>query len=136
MWVVYSLDPRLDLKPGDLRRELIEHSEDPSTKLRALQQAERRAESELERQVLRYLVQANHRVRTQWQVGHYRIDLVVEGDGKRLAIECDGDRWHPPEKLAEDLERQAGELLNRVLSRADELRREWLDSGSGLAPVS
>src|SRR5438034_4744048 len=86
MWVVYSLDPRLDLKPGDLRRELIEHSEDPSTKLRALQQAERRAESELERQVLRYLVQANHRVRTQWQVGHYRIDLVVEGDRKSTRL--------------------------------------------------
>lgn len=36
MWVVYSVDPRLDLKPGDLRRELIEHAEDPSVKLRAL----------------------------------------------------------------------------------------------------
>ncbi len=112
MWVVYSLDPRLDLKPGDLRRELIEHAEDPSVKLRALQQAERRAESELERQVLRHLVQLNYRVRPQWQVGHYRIDIVVEGGRKRLAIECDGDRWHPPEKLAEDLERQA--ILERL----------------------
>jgi very-short-patch-repair endonuclease len=182
MWVVYSVDPRLDLKPGDLRRELIEHAEDPSVKVRSLQQVERRAESELERQVLRYLVQSRFRVRPQWQVGHYRIDMVVEGDGRRLAIECDGDRGHPPEKLAEDLERQAilerlgwtfvrvrgteffrhpdqalqpvfemlerleipplgpdvipeeptrqsSELLSRVLRRADELRREWLDSG-------
>src|SRR5262249_5843861 len=54
----------------------------------------------------------NHRVRAQWQVGHYRIDLVVEGGGKRLAVECDGDRWDPPEKLAEDLERQA--VLERL----------------------
>jgi hypothetical protein len=45
-------------------------------------------------------------------VGHYRIDLVVEGGGKRLAIECDGDRWHPPDKLGEDLERQA--ILERL----------------------
>ncbi len=112
MWLAYSLDPRLDLKPGDLRRELIEHAEDPSVKVRALQQAERRAESELERQVLRYLIQSNYRIRLQWSVGHYRIDLVVEGGGKRLAIECDGDRWHPPEKLAEDLERQA--ILERL----------------------
>jgi very-short-patch-repair endonuclease len=112
MWVVYSLDPRLDLKPGDLRRELIEHAEDPSVKLRTLQQVERRVESELERQVLRHLVQLNYRVRPQWPVGHYRIDLVVEGGSKRLAIECDGDRWHPPEKLAEDLERQA--ILERL----------------------
>jgi very-short-patch-repair endonuclease len=112
MWVVYSLDPRLHLKPGDLRRELVEHAEDPSAKVRALQQAERRVESEFERQVLRHLVQLNYRVRPQWQVGHYRIDLVVEGAGKRLAIECDGDRWHPPDKLGEDLERQA--ILERL----------------------
>jgi very-short-patch-repair endonuclease len=183
MWVVYSLDPRLDLKPGDLRRELIEHAEDPSVKLRTLQEVERRVESELERQVLRHLVQLNYRVRPQWPVGHYRIDLVVEGGGKRLAIECDGDRWHPPEKLAEDLERQAilerlgwtfvrvrgteffrvpdqalepvfemlhrleipaegaapvpagplrqgSELFDRVLRRAEALRREWLEGGT------
>jgi len=112
MWVVYSLDPRLHLKPGDLRRELVEHAEDPSAKVRALQQAEERVESEFERQVLRHLVQLNYRVRSQWQVGHYRIDVVVEGAGKRLAIECDGDRWHPPDKLGEDLERQA--ILERL----------------------
>lgn len=112
MWVVHSLDPRLDLKPGDLRRELIEHAEDPSVKARALQQVERRVESELDRQVAQRLIQLNYRVRPQWQVGHYRIDLVVEGAGRRLAIECDGDRWHPPEKLAEDLERQA--ILQRL----------------------
>jgi len=185
MWVVYSLDPRLHLKPGDLRRELIEHAEDPSVKVRALQQAEQRTESELERQVLRHLMQLNYQVRPQWQVGHYRIDLVVEGGGKRLAIECDGDRWHPPDKLGEDLERQAilerlgwtfvrvrgteffrdpdrslnpvlemlerlgipgegpggemlssspeitGGLLERVLRRAEQLRREWTERAAG-----
>jgi very-short-patch-repair endonuclease len=185
MWVVYSLDPRLHLKPGDLRRELIEHAEDPSRKVRALQQAEQRTESEFERQVLRHLMQLNYRVRPQWQVGHYRIDLVVEGGGKRLAIECDGDRWHPPDKLGEDLERQAilerlgwtfvrvrgteffrdpdrslnpvlemlerlgirgegpggdvlsstpeitGDLLERVLRRSEELRREWTERAAG-----
>ncbi len=48
----------------------------------------------------------------QWPVGAYRIDLVVEGgDGNRLAIECDGDRWHY-DKVAEDLARQA--LLERL----------------------
>lgn len=38
--------------------------------------------------------------------------MVVEGDGKRLALECDGDRYHPIEKLAEDVERQA--ILERL----------------------
>jgi len=38
--------------------------------------------------------------------------MVVEGGGKRLAVECDGDRYHPIEKLAEDVERQA--ILERL----------------------
>src|SRR5471030_616401 len=38
--------------------------------------------------------------------------MVVEGDGKRLAVECDGDRWHPIEKLADDMARQA--ILERL----------------------
>jgi REase_MTES_1575 len=37
---------------------------------------------------------------------------VVEGNGKRLAIECDGEKFHPPEALAADLERQA--ILERL----------------------
>lgn len=54
---------------------------------------------------------AGYLVRTQWQVGAYRIDMVVEGGGKRLAIECDGERWHY-DKVEEDLARQA--LLERL----------------------
>jgi hypothetical protein len=45
-------------------------------------------------------------------VGAFRIDLVVEGDGRRLAIECDGDRYHPLEKLPEDMDRQS--VLERM----------------------
>src|SRR5262249_2176951 len=53
--------------------------------------------------------------RVQPQVGPFgfRIDLVVEGaNGRRLAIECDGDRFHGPEQWREDMHRQ------RVLERA------------------
>lgn len=112
MWVVYSLDPRSDLKPGDLRRRLIEHAENPSAILQAVTEQEQRAESEFEKAVLRRLIHAGYRVRSQWKVGHYRIDLVVEGGGRRLAVECDGDRYHPLEKLAEDMARQA--VLERL----------------------
>lgn len=112
MWVVHSLDPRADLKPGDLRRRLIEHAEDPSAVIRALEKAERRAESELEKAVNRRLARAGYCVRPQWRVGHYWIDLVVEGGGRRLAVECDGDRFHPIEKLPEDMARQA--ILERL----------------------
>jgi very-short-patch-repair endonuclease len=112
MWVVHSLDPAVDLKPGDLRRRLIEHALDPESTAQRLEQVEQRVESEFERRVAQRLVTAGYRVVPQWRVGYYRIDLVVVGKERRLAVECDGDRFHPPEKLPEDMERQA--ILERL----------------------
>jgi very-short-patch-repair endonuclease len=112
MWVVHSMDPETDLKPGDIRRKLIEHARDPYALVRLLDSKEQQTESEFEKLVLRRLIQADYRVTPQWAVGAYRIDLVVEGNGKRLAVECDGDRWHPREKLEEDMARQA--ILERL----------------------
>ena len=49
----------------------------------------------------------------QVRVGQYRIDFVVEGhNDARLAVECDGDKYHGAEKWAEDMQRQ------RTLERA------------------
>jgi len=43
----------------------------------------------------------------QVKVGPFSIDLVVEGEkDRRLAIELDGDKYHPPEKWMEDWKRQ------------------------------
>jgi len=47
-----------------------------------------------------------------WRVGYYTIDLVVEGGGRRLAIECDGDKPAAVEQLREDMARQA--ILERL----------------------
>ena len=35
----------------------------------------------------------------------YRIDLVVESSNGRLAVECDGDRFHSIETVADDMAR-------------------------------
>jgi very-short-patch-repair endonuclease/superfamily I DNA/RNA helicase len=112
LWVVYSFDPELHLKTGDLRLRLLQHVKDPSAAIRAFDKEGKRTESPFEKAVLKRLLDAGYRVKPQWQVGYFRIDMVVEGDGKRLAIECDGDRYHPIEKLAEDVERQA--ILERL----------------------
>jgi very-short-patch-repair endonuclease len=112
MWLVYSLDPANDLKAGDLRRRLIEHVVDPGAVTRELKRSLQRTQSRFEELVLGHLARAGYRVHPQWQVGHYRIDFVVEGGGKRLALECDGDRFHPLEKLPDDMERQA--ILERL----------------------
>ncbi|GAC1423671.1 MAG: AAA domain-containing protein [Ktedonobacteraceae bacterium] len=120
MWVVHSLDPHTNLKDGDIRKRLILHAENPKAFAIELAEQENRVESEFEKQVLRRLMQAGYRVVPQWRVGAYRIDLVVEGGGKRLAVECDGDRWHPIEKLAEDMARQA--ILERLGWRFERIR--------------
>jgi very-short-patch-repair endonuclease len=112
MWVVHSLDPHHDLKADDLRRQLIEHAHDPNLFLRALEQKEIRPQSAFEREVMKRLTAAGYRVAPQWRVGAFRIDLVVEGETRRLAIECDGDRYQPLEKLPEDLDRQG--VLERM----------------------
>jgi len=181
MWVVHSLSPQNDLKPDDLRRQLIEHAQDPSRLMHALEEKEKRTQSPFERQVMKRLVAAGYRVAPHWRVGAFRIDLVVEGNGRRLAIECDGDRYYPLEKLPQDMDRQAvlermgwifarirgteffrnperamkpvyeklqqleispngtspstakksqpsADLIERVISRAEELRRTWTNT--------
>src|SRR5712692_1334945 len=112
MWIVHSLSPHNDLKPDDLRRQLIEHAEDPARLMRALEEREKRTQSNFEREVMKRLAAAGYRVTPHWKIGTFRIDLVVEGDGNRLAIECDGDRYHPLEKLPEDMDRQS--VLERM----------------------
>jgi very-short-patch-repair endonuclease len=112
MWIIHSLRPHNDLKGDDLRRQLIEHAEDPARFMRALEEKENRAQSTFEREVMKRLATAGYRVTPHWKIGTFRIDLVVEGDGKRLAIECDGDRYHPLEKLPEDMDRQS--VLERM----------------------
>jgi very-short-patch-repair endonuclease len=112
MWVVYSLSPETDLKSGDLRKRLIDHALNPAVLLDRIEGQSKRVESEFERQVLARLVAAGFQVTSQWAVGSYRIDLVVEGAGKRLAVECDGDRYHGAEQLDNDMRRQ--QLLERL----------------------
>jgi hypothetical protein len=48
----------------------------------------------------------------QHQVGNYRLDIVVAGPNGRLAIECDGDRWHGEDLWHRDRARQ--EVLERA----------------------
>jgi very-short-patch-repair endonuclease len=72
-----------------------------------------RCESGFERELFDELAGRGYRLNPQVRSGGYRIDIVVEGaNGKRLAIECDGDRFHGAEKWADDMARQ------RVLERA------------------
>lgn len=66
-------------------------------------------ESWFEVDVYNDIVAKNYNVIPQYEVakGRYRIDLVaILSNGKKIAIECDGDKFHGPEQFTNDLMRQ------------------------------
>lgn len=97
-----------NLKPNDLRYQLLYYIQNKTLpdEIEIEKKVDTKFESPFEEKVYHWLTSRGYRVTPQVKVGHYRIDLVVEGTNSRLGIECDGDRWHPPEKWWEDQIRQ------------------------------
>lgn len=113
MYLFRSVEER-DLNPADLKAKVIAHFRAPMVThdVRAGALIDR-CESEFERAVFRRLVALGYRVTPQVAAGPFRIDIVVEGtQDRRLAVELDGDRFHGPERWAEDMARQR--ILERV----------------------
>ncbi|HSW38344.1 MAG TPA: AAA domain-containing protein [Acidobacteriota bacterium] len=52
------------------------------------------------------LARRDFNVIPQYEIAGKRIDLVIEGSNARLAVECDGDEWHGPERYEGDMQRQ------------------------------
>ncbi len=104
---------RDELNPNDLKARLIAHFENPMPDREEIEDALSACESNFERDLMQRLL--DHGYPVQAQVGSlgYRIDMVVEGvNSARLAIECDGDRFHGPEQWQQDMRRQR--TLERV----------------------
>lgn len=110
LWVYYSMDPTT-LNHNDQRRLMIEYVEGHRRKELSKDLYDL-TDSKFERDVLTQMLERGYKVRPQHQVGSYRIDFVVEvSEGERLAVECDGDSFHGPDKWDDDVRRQ------RVLER-------------------
>lgn len=63
--------------------------------------------SEFEYAVAEIICNKGFTIIPQYEVAGYRIDLVIQGENAKLAIECDGDQYHNGlEKWNEDIERQ------------------------------
>ncbi|HEX6811959.1 MAG TPA: AAA domain-containing protein [Planctomycetota bacterium] len=93
LWVVHSLDPRRDLKAGDLRLQLIAHAEGAGKPAARGKAKAPRFASDFERDLCQQLTTHGYRVLRHYPVGDGVIELVVEGKGgRRLAVQCDGDR--------------------------------------------
>jgi very-short-patch-repair endonuclease len=104
---------REELNPNDLKARLIAHFENPMPQRVENPDALSMCESDFERHVMGRLLKKGYRVTGQVGALGYRIDMVVEGhDGARLAVECDGDRYHGPQQWQQDMRRQR--TLERV----------------------
>lgn len=103
-----------DLSPKDLRCSLLEYFSKPLVDQDVEQDGLiKLCESGFEEQVFTRLVERGYRVTPQVKSGAFRLDMVVEGaNDNRLAIECDGDAFHGPDRWEADMNRQ------RILERA------------------
>jgi very-short-patch-repair endonuclease len=122
-WLFHSVDASDITNAECVRKQLLTHFYDPARSvaesdgidLPALRrQASDRSRPELppppfgswfEVDVYLRIIDRGYPTRVQYPMGAYRVDLVVEG-ATRLAVECDGDRWHGPERFDDDLRRQ------------------------------
>jgi very-short-patch-repair endonuclease len=101
MWLFTSVRPT-DLKTDDLRSSLMNYMMDPPSVFGASPALEnvsatRRAdpfESIFEQVVYREIKQRGYHAVPQHKVGSRALDIVVVGDGGRIAVECDGHYWH------------------------------------------
>lgn len=113
LWLFHSVQPH-DLNSECVRAKLLAHCLSPPPALDAPEIIgdvrpdilEEPFDSLLEQQVYLRLRERGYSVVAQQRVHGLRIDLVVLGDRSRLAVECDGESWHGPERYARDMARQ------------------------------
>ncbi|PAE37598.1 AAA domain-containing protein [Bacillus sp. 7884-1] len=104
----------------DMRYQLISYCENPDKEIHSTNRD--KCESDFERSVYDQIAAKGYRIIPQFEVAGYRIDLVVEGEKGRIAVECDGDQWHGPDRYDYDMNRQ------RILERCG--WRFWRVRGS------
>lgn len=114
MYLVRSIGLEHLSEANRLRRSLIAHFSTPFAQDEVrVEDLRKLCESPFEREMYDELTQRGYWVTPQVKVGQYRIDMVVEGhNDARLAVECDGDKYHGADKWADDMQRQ------RVMERA------------------
>jgi superfamily I DNA and/or RNA helicase/very-short-patch-repair endonuclease len=95
-----------ELKNDCYRYKLLSYCKNPTRVNDIVENLEEKCDSPFEIEVLRMIVAKGYKVQPQVKVGKYRIDFVIEGLRDRLAVECDGEKWHGPEKWEEDMQRQ------------------------------
>ena len=124
VWLFHSVQLH-DLSPLDLRYQLLkffstskqtifkEHYEElerleheAKNRIRQPRTQPEPYDSWFEVDVAMELMRRGYFIRPQYEAAGYRIDLVIEGLNARLAVECDGEYWHGPDRYDYDMARQ------------------------------
>lgn len=117
IWLYHSVQLDDMSNQNDLRYKLLDHflnhKQQPIPPQRFIERSmgtqPEPFESWFEVDVFNDIVSNNYSVIPQYEVakGRYRIDLVtLLGNGIKIAIECDGDKFHGAEQFQNDLMRQ------------------------------
>jgi very-short-patch-repair endonuclease len=112
LWLFHSAQLG-ELTADDARALLLAYCQRPRGVDVVPAEQETLCTNDFERAVLLRLQERGLRPIPQFRIGAFRIDFVLPAaDGRRLAIECDGDRYHGADAFTADLRRQA--ILERV----------------------
>ena len=106
LWIVHSFDPQAQLKHDDLRYGLFAWAREASRAV-DVDRVQSASDSPFELEVATALLKRGFKVEQQYEVGAYRIDMVLSSRGRKAALECDGERYHSTDaQIRDDMERQ------------------------------
>ncbi|YAL83356.1 AAA domain-containing protein [Dermacoccaceae bacterium W4C1] len=142
-WVFHSVTPEQLRNPEDLRFQLLQYCREvesgssgvtPSLRVSDVDRVEP-FDSLFEQRVYNRLVDRGFVVQPQVDASGYRLDLVVVGATSKLAVECDGDAWHGPDRFQQDMKRQRD--LERTGWRFFRVREStfYVDPDQALMPL-
>lgn len=121
LWLFHSI-PRGQFKPKDLRLNLLHYMENPPAALASAQDIgpvrpdvpHPSFDSLFEQEVYLRIKERGYHVQPQFPAGPKTIDLVVVGAHGRLAVECDGERYHYATREQRDRDHHRDRELRRV----------------------
>ncbi|MGF6907334.1 AAA domain-containing protein [Fusobacterium sp. PH5-44] len=113
MWIVNSLDPNKDLKQNDMRKQLIEYANTIQNLDNTSNETVYNTLSEFEKTVSEKLSEKGFNIILKYEIGAYKIDMIIKSRDKKIAIECDGANSNNGEvQIINDMERQT--ILERI----------------------
>lgn len=113
MWIINSLDINKDLKQSDIRKQLIEYVDNVQNLKNIPEEVNFSINSEFEKVIAENLIERGFNVIKQYEVGAYKIDMIIKDGDKKIAIECDGSVYGSSEtEIINDMERQT--ILERI----------------------